>query len=644
MILYLPLLKATQLGLFNRKQLPTRQVLVHEKSGKTHMQSYHVNENEEPERMLSRKLKMEYKVDAKKVWDSEMKDTYESSNYAALCIRELIQNSVDAVRSKKRKGIKPKVIVNVSEDAIEVIDNGSGMSLEKIKNIFLKFKGSEKEEGSLGGFGVAKALILGTSSTGEWEIQSGKYRVWNEDIGKSRSKEDFINIQSHYISQYNQSEEDPAFTNVDGTRFIIFNPSPTVNKDYYYKEFNEIMRQMKDLSVSGVEFECSLGFHTIEGSSMYDSSVNEYVNKPKLTKFTPLQTIYKSDGNKQPDTVKNEHFSNLNWGENNSVTVSVSNGYFEETRSRWDLKEDSAYICIRSNGIPQSYRYVEGLDKRVYVDIKSTNTPDDWGYPFTKSRESLRGDAADALNKMISELTVDRRSKLEEAEKIVAKDQHIKISDSVMKKIPDDLNFASILKSQLYGNEDDSLIDYCKSEDGQKEYLLFKHINHVIGKKLNKAIETIATNQEGRVGDCSGYGSSFTIRYVPLEMPRSSYNIKNRTEAEIKTFMRDMISLSTHELTHTAIGPHNEDFSVYHENVVNKIANEVYPEIERLVDALWKKQESTSTPVRQSRQVEMSFINDMDSFVSKTKRGIRSNRVRRAKPSIRQTNLFMEKW
>lgn len=54
MILYLPIKKATQLSLFDRMQLPTKQVLVHEKSGKTYMQGFHVNLHEkESEKKLS---------------------------------------------------------------------------------------------------------------------------------------------------------------------------------------------------------------------------------------------------------------------------------------------------------------------------------------------------------------------------------------------------------------------------------------------------------------------------------------------------------------------------------------------------------------------------------------------------------------
>lgn len=48
MILYFPIKKATQLSLFDRMNLPTKQVLVHEKSGKTHMQGYHVGNKEKP--------------------------------------------------------------------------------------------------------------------------------------------------------------------------------------------------------------------------------------------------------------------------------------------------------------------------------------------------------------------------------------------------------------------------------------------------------------------------------------------------------------------------------------------------------------------------------------------------------------------
>lgn len=52
MILYLPIAKATQLSFFDRMQLPTQTKLVHEKSGKTHLQKYHVG-NKEEEKIVS---------------------------------------------------------------------------------------------------------------------------------------------------------------------------------------------------------------------------------------------------------------------------------------------------------------------------------------------------------------------------------------------------------------------------------------------------------------------------------------------------------------------------------------------------------------------------------------------------------------
>jgi hypothetical protein len=56
-ILYFPIKKATQLSFFDRMQLPTQTKLVHEKSGKTHIQKYHVQTEEKEKTQPSVQVK-----------------------------------------------------------------------------------------------------------------------------------------------------------------------------------------------------------------------------------------------------------------------------------------------------------------------------------------------------------------------------------------------------------------------------------------------------------------------------------------------------------------------------------------------------------------------------------------------------------
>jgi len=80
----------------------------------------------------------------------EAKQAY--TNYRAAFWREVFQNSIDAGAST--------IDVTWDEDArtITAIDNGCGMDLDTLLNVFLAYGGTKKPDGATGGFGEAKKL------------------------------------------------------------------------------------------------------------------------------------------------------------------------------------------------------------------------------------------------------------------------------------------------------------------------------------------------------------------------------------------------------------------------------------------------------------------------------------------------------
>lgn len=62
MILWFPIKKATQLSLFDRMNQPVKQVLVHEKTGKTHMQGYHVSNKDKERKEVNQTELFEKKI------------------------------------------------------------------------------------------------------------------------------------------------------------------------------------------------------------------------------------------------------------------------------------------------------------------------------------------------------------------------------------------------------------------------------------------------------------------------------------------------------------------------------------------------------------------------------------------------------
>lgn len=95
----------------------------------------------------------------------EAKKEY-SGNLIERLLKELLQNSIDAGATQ--------IDINWSADSreLEFCDNGSGMTLEILKNGLLTFESSIKSNpNSVGGFGAAKKLIL--FSHQEWEVKTG---------------------------------------------------------------------------------------------------------------------------------------------------------------------------------------------------------------------------------------------------------------------------------------------------------------------------------------------------------------------------------------------------------------------------------------------------------------------------------------
>ena len=79
-------------------------------------------------------------------------------------IREILQNACDAGATT--------IEVDWNDDSRILVfkDNGIGMTRDILQNVFLKFGGSQKAEGSVGGFGKAKEIILAAWES--WSVRS----------------------------------------------------------------------------------------------------------------------------------------------------------------------------------------------------------------------------------------------------------------------------------------------------------------------------------------------------------------------------------------------------------------------------------------------------------------------------------------
>lgn len=126
-------------------------------------------------------------VDAAAMWRMMTQKLYGSNDLVSLATREALQNGVDAIRTAYRRGqlASGQGVFSVRwepyQDAqgksvgkLTFEDNGIGMDLDTLRTKFLVLGASGKggDTEAAGGFGAAKAVILGATPTGRWEVHT----------------------------------------------------------------------------------------------------------------------------------------------------------------------------------------------------------------------------------------------------------------------------------------------------------------------------------------------------------------------------------------------------------------------------------------------------------------------------------------
>lgn len=117
------------------------------------------------------------------VWNRIAKDIYSQGDKVFLAVREMLQNSRDA-RAKNIQITWEPDPYNRDLATLTFQDDGKGMSREVVQTKFMALGGTLKEEGSLGGFGAAKAAILTASTTGwSWDLRTRNVHAYSEGSG-----------------------------------------------------------------------------------------------------------------------------------------------------------------------------------------------------------------------------------------------------------------------------------------------------------------------------------------------------------------------------------------------------------------------------------------------------------------------------
>jgi len=176
-----------------------------------------------------------------RLWAFLTRSLYQSGDLPVLSVREQVQNSVDgiraAVRARKLRAGEGRIAVewDPGRRALTVADNGIGMDTRTVLDVFLSLgttgKGeADSSEEAAGGFGVAKALILGASKSFTWEIHT------RDNLAVSEGADRDVNVY-----------EPPSF--LQGARITVFDVSDEFDRawDYARQEYMDLEDRLREV-------------------------------------------------------------------------------------------------------------------------------------------------------------------------------------------------------------------------------------------------------------------------------------------------------------------------------------------------------------------------------------------------------------
>lgn len=308
------------------------------------------------------------KVNAGAMWTLAAEKLYGSHvDVPIIATREALQNSRDAIGKaiKAREiGAKDgffKVEWEPEGRMLAWDDNGIGMSREIVDTKFLslgdttKIATAQRQEIQAGGFGLAKAILLGASKTFTWTLDTRDHQFRADGFDHD--------IQIRKIS-YRQ-----------GTRLAVYAVASKHDRQWY---------QRRHLSIP------------------------ERLTAFLATNKTPFPIFY--NGIEVPYAFSGKGAvveEGADWGPGTTGTVRV-----------YKRSQENGHLYVRLFGLTQFvYSIANGkAEFDVTVDIETTLAPTEDGYPFTASRMSLSGPAERTLERIRGQFDVDVLSSIRGAE------------------------------------------------------------------------------------------------------------------------------------------------------------------------------------------------------------------------------------
>lgn len=289
----------------------------------------------------------------------------------AVSVKEMVQNSFDAIKGMLERGLIQKgrldIILDRRSRTLTIQDNGSGMAPEVLGRQFLEIAGTKKEsERASGGLGIAKMLFL----------------FGNQNLEVITLRDNKVSILQTTGKQLFSALDNPA----DAPKITV--RAPTRQDRTLFPEGHGTVVRVK---VPETFSDPSTGEMQPIPFNYYSENYYPVLKRSPL--FDNIEVTFNGvpvEGMGTRFPVQDyTQFANVNfdWG---TARIYVSK---QMTEDRW---QDNAHVL--SNGLWQfSFRipknpaqpYGESIQRNFYIDVSPKVRPEDAGYPFDLNRQQF---------------------------------------------------------------------------------------------------------------------------------------------------------------------------------------------------------------------------------------------------------------
>lgn len=548
----------------------------------------------------------------------------------SVSIKEIVQNSFDAVKAEIEKGTIGEGKINIDLDPgdrlIRVTDNGSGMTPNVLANEFLQIAGTKKEgRASSGGLGIAKMQFLfGNKTMTVTTMRDGKVAMLattGEELFNAMNGEG----QKPRVQIRNPTGQDhQLFPEGHGTHIEV-----SVPEKYRDPSTGEEQR---------IPFMANEEFHPVLQKSPLFRNI-----KVKFGRYGNLEELPNTGATFPAQDYT--QFANVKFGWGNARLYVTK---AETPHNSWD---DNLHVL--SNGLWQFSKRIKSkpmdfsappIQRRFYLDLEPKVRAEDVGYPFDLNRQRFSQSTKEAFDKLFNyvSLVFQRQEFSEEAQnfgdlqylhtengKVVRGDRlqikpkekpadtpitlikegdQIEVKDGkliVNGRVIPELTPDQLEKFRI--NSDDLIVD--QSEIDPLTPIIHDNTSVKISELEERPITDLARERYGdrfddfmyRVGDLfgelkdivagamgypgmakEGHGISFDPGYrgVSIRLPfaASFINVGGTEYADVLRGAVGMVGTMVHELAHHKVRSHDADFPAEMQRIL--IALDTHPEFD----------------------------------------------------------------